>query len=280
MTVPAAAFLGLEQAGDGWALPVTAGIATRGHFLFGGCGLGAAIVALEEVTARPVVWSTAQYLSYATVGSVVDITVTVAETGRRTSQARATGRVADREIFTVNAALGVRDRGLDATWSTPPDVPTPAESQRGGLFQDHEGTIIGRLEFRLAAGRQVGALGEGAAVDRSDGRCALWVSMEGLAVSGAGLAIIGDYVPFGIGRALGLRAGGNSLDNTLRVLQLAPTDWVLLDIEVQAIANGFGHGQVHLWSEDRTLLGIASQSVLVRRHRPNRAGGSTARSGR
>ena len=38
----------------------------------------------------------------------------------------------------------------------------------------------------------------------------------------ATLAIIGDYVPFGIGQALGQRAGGNSLDNTLRVAQPRP----------------------------------------------------------
>jgi hypothetical protein len=49
-------------------------------------------------------------------------------------------------------------------------------------------------------------------------------------LSGASLAILGDYVPFGIGQALGLMGGGNSLDNTLRVYRLAPTEWVLLDI--------------------------------------------------
>ena len=57
----------------------------------------------------------------------------------------------------------------------------------------------------------------------------------------ATLAILGDYVPFGIGQALGAMAGGNSLDNTLRVGRLVPTEWVLLDIRVDLIAHGFGH---------------------------------------
>jgi acyl-CoA thioesterase len=83
-------------------------------------------------------------------------------------------------------------------------------------------------------------------------------------MSAAGLAIIGDFVPFGISQSLGQRAGGNSLDNTLRVAHRAPTDWVLADIRVHAIADGFGHGLVHLWGEDGALLGTASQSTIVR----------------
>jgi acyl-CoA thioesterase len=83
--------------------------------------------------------------------------------------------------------------------------------------------------------------------------------------SGASLAILGDYVPFGISQALGLAGGGNSsLDNTLRVYRLVPTEWVLLDIRIDAVARGFGHGVVHIWAEDGTLLATASQSTIVR----------------
>ena len=78
--------------------------------------------------------------------------------------------------------------------------------------------------------------------------------------------MIGDFVPYGIGQALGVRAGGNSLDNTLRVAHRVPTEWVLADVRVHAIADGFGHGLVHLWTEDGTLLGTASQSAIVRSH--------------
>jgi acyl-CoA thioesterase len=39
---------------------------------------------------------------------------------------------------------------------------------------------------------------------------------------------------------------------------------VLLDIRVDLIAHGFGHGVVHLWAEDGTLLATASQSTIVR----------------
>ena len=95
----------------------------------------------------------------------------------------------------------------------------------------------------------------------------MWARMPGvLEVSGAALAILGDYVPMGIGQSLGRHAGGNSLDNTLRIVRIVPAEWVLLDIQVHAIGNGFGHGLVHLWAEDGTLLATASQSTIVRFH--------------
>ncbi len=96
-----------------WYLPVTPGICTGHRFLFGGCALGAAISALEGSTGRPVVWATAQYLSYARPPSVVDIDITIASEGRQTTQARAVASVGNIEILTVNAALGERSFDRD-----------------------------------------------------------------------------------------------------------------------------------------------------------------------
>ena len=246
-----------------WVLPVTPGISTRSNFLWGGCGLGAAIAAMEGTCERPVIWATAQYLSYASPPSILDMDVTVAVAGRRTTQARAVGQVGDREILTVNAALGSRPLEAAGTWTTMPSVPPPSECERR-LVTD-EDSMMNRLEFRLADARSFeDVVGHPAA----EGRSSMWARMpEVLEISAAALAILGDYVPFGIGQALGARAGGNSLDNTLRIVRIVPTDWVLLDIQVHAVANGFGHGLVHLWAEDGTLLATASQSTIVRFHR-------------
>ena len=48
------------------------------------------------------------------------------------------------------------------------------------------------------------------------------------------------------------------------MVRVHPTEWVLADIRVHAVADGFGHGLVHLWAEDGTLLATASQSTIVR----------------
>lgn len=265
-------FLGLEPSHNPyrWHLPVTPGLSTGGGFLFGGCGLGAAIAALEGTTERPLVWATAQYLSYAQPPAVVDIDVHVAVSGRQSSQARAVGHVADREIFTVNAALGSRPLDIDATYVTPLDVPAPEDCDPRPLRIPGEESIMSRLELRLARARAWGDLVGNPA---EGGRSALWARIPDLLEpSAATLAILGDYVPFGIGQALGAFAGGNSLDNTLRIRRIVPTEWILLDIQVDGIANGFGHGTVHLYAEDGTLMASASQSTIVRFWEPERPG--------
>jgi acyl-CoA thioesterase-2 len=263
--VDARTFLGLQSTHNRyrWFLPVTAGVCTPGGFLFGGCGLAAAIVALEGTTGRPLVWATAQYLSYARPPDVLDLDVIVAVAGHQITQARVVGHVADREVLTVNAALGRRDMQSDGTWALMPEVPPPYECNAQELRMTTEGdTLPDRLDVRLALGQTMADLPNSG---MPDGRSALWAKMPSvLEMSSAALAILGDYVPYGIGQALGLLAGGNSLDNTLRVGRMVRTDWVLLDVRIHQVACGFGYGEVHLWSEDGALLATASQSTIVR----------------
>lgn len=257
-------FLGLTATHNPyrWTMPVTPGLSTGGGFLFGGCGLGSAIAAMEATTGRPLVWATAQYLSYAQPGSVLDVDVTVAVAGRQSTQARAVGHVADREIFTVNAALGSRDLPVSRSWAEPLDVPPPAECEPRPLRIPGEESIMSRIDVRLARANPWETMRDNPA---PAGRSALWCRIpEVLEPSAGALAILGDYVPFGIGQALGEFAGGNSLDNTLRVVRIVPTEWVLLDIRVDGIDHGFGHGTVHLFAEDGTLMATASQSTIVR----------------
>jgi acyl-CoA thioesterase len=249
-----------------WVLPITPGISTGGGFLFGGCGLGAAIAALEGSSGRPVIWATAQYLSYASPPSIMDVDVTIAVDGNQVTQARAVGHVGDREIVTVNAALGTRPLDDEGTWVEMPAAPSPEECPSREMRHAGIESIMNRLDVRLAHARGLDDV-EGNPI--ADGRSVLWARVPDLLdlSSGAALAILGDYVPFGIGQALGRRAGGNSLDNTLRIAHLVPTEWVLLDIKVHAVANGFGHGEVHLFAQDGTLLATASQSTIVRYHK-------------
>jgi acyl-CoA thioesterase II len=257
-------FFGLERAGraNRWRMEVHEGLVSGTGALFGGCGLGAAIECMEQDTGRPCVWATAQYLSYARPPSVVELDVLEVVRGHQISQARVIAHVGDEEILTVVAALGTRPNSpFDGAWSTRPDVPLPDACPPRIRMPHQHGTIGERMDMKIASGRNPDQL-DGVP---GSGNSALWVRMpEVLDMSAAALAIIGDYVPFGIGQALGRRAGGNSLDNTLRVAKRVATDWVLADIRVHAVHDGFGHGLVHLWAEDGTLLGTASQSTIVR----------------
>jgi len=260
-------FLGLDATDDParWRLPVVPGLATGGDFLFGGCGLAASIAALEAVTGRRTVWATGQYLSYARTGEVLDLDVVEAVSGHQITQARVVGRVGEREIFTVNAAVGLREFPHTGQWAEMPDVPSAEDCAQREMRFPGKASIIDRLEQRVAVGRPLADfVGPELEPTLGTGRSALWARTPGLEVGPASLAILGDYVPYGIREALGIQGGGNSLDNTLRINRIVPTDWILLDIRVHGVWGGFGHGLVHLWAEDGTLLGTASQSTIVR----------------
>ena len=257
-------FLGLRQSHNPyrWSMEVVPGLCTTGSFLFGGCGLGAALSALEGTSGRSTVWATAQYLSYAKPGEVVDIDVTLAVEGHQMTQARAVCHVGNREILTVNAALGHRPLEHRGQWERMPNVPPPAECGERPFRMPVDGTINDHLDQRVAKGRALDDL-DGT---QGDGQTLMWARLPGVieGVDAAALAVLGDFVPMGVGQALGVRGGGNSLDNTLRVVNLVPTEWVLLDIRVHAVERGFGHGLVHMFAEDGTLLATASQSCIVR----------------
>lgn len=249
-----------------WFLPLTDAVCVGpvgNSFMYGGIGLASAIAAMERTCDRPVVWATAQYLSYARPGSVVDLDVWVPVAGKYNSQARVIGHVGDQEIFTVNAALGQRPNPVSHQWVTAPDMPPPQDCERSMLWDDQGINLNSRLDVRMAKGRY----GEGPRTGSlsADGRLVMWIrTVEDFPVDSSILAVFADYVPSGVGAALGRNGGGNSLDNTLRIVRIVPTRWVLADIMIQGIHGGFAHGDMKLFAEDGTLMAMASQSVIAR----------------
>src|SRR3954469_24288455 len=108
-------FFGLEPTADRtrWTMEVVRGVTSGTGALFGGCGLGACIEAMEEVTGRPCVWATAQYLSFARPPSTLRLDGPGVVRGHQISQVRVLARVGDAEILTVLGALGRRSLPLE-----------------------------------------------------------------------------------------------------------------------------------------------------------------------
>ena len=239
---------------------------TPADTLQGGAGLGAALAAMQAATGRPVIWATAQYLSFAIGMDPINIAVTIEVAGRNTTQARCVLSRERDEILTAHAALGARDFELEGVWVTPPEVPAPDECPPYRFFARGRGHLGDRAEFRLALGRQLDDIERDGG--RGDGSFALWVrcwdGVQPATVSD--LAFVGDFMPLGFADATGHPYAGNSLDNTIRVGNLVDTEWILLSTHVQQVANGFGYGRAELWSDDRTLLGEVSQSAILRKH--------------
>lgn len=264
------AFLGLRATHNPhrWVLPVTPPICTPADFLFGGSGLAAAAEALESTTGRPLIWATAQYLAFARPPEILDLDVRIAVSGRSVTQARAVGHVGDKEILTVNAALGSRRFDVEGQWARRPQAPPAEDCPPMPRWWGDVESIHSRLEIRVAAGEP--AVRDG--TPSADGRSLLWARfLEPIPDGSAALALVADFMPSGIGRALGRHGGGNSLDNTIRILDVARTEWILGDIRVHGVRRGFAHGLMHLWSQDGRLLATGSQSAIVRIHDPEPA---------
>jgi len=248
-----------------WYLPVDPSICVGppgNVFMFGGVGMASAVAALERTTGRPLIWATAQYLGFARPGTVVDIDVWTPVEGKYNTQANTKGHVDDKEIISVSAALGSRPSDISGQWSEAPAVPRPEDCEPSNHWRAATEGLHSRMEVRIAKGRSgPDRIGN----PEPDGRTLLWARpREAFAIDASMLAVMADFVPQGVGNALGKNAGGNSLDNTLRIRRIVPTDWVLCDIRISGVHGGFGHGSMHLYAQDGELMATASQSLIVR----------------
>ncbi len=257
----AGVFLGLERRDERtWSLRVTERVMTPGRFLFGGCALAAGVLALEGASGRPTVWASAQYLTYATEAAEVLVTTDLAVVGGHVTQARATATVDDVAVVTVNAALGTGSLTAPP-WTDRPTVPAPLDCPRRDLPSWYQNSIFEHVETRVALGRRFSE------IDGTPGSptTAIWARIPGhLEPSAATVAILGDFVSGGATDPLGRRTRGRSLDNTIRIATLEPTEWVLCEIHMHALVGGFGQGTAFLWSESGTLLATASQSIAAK----------------
>lgn len=75
---------------------------------------------------------------------------------------------------------------------------------------------------------------------------------------------VADMGPLVVCAALGVAPGGTSLDNTIRVVDPNPTEWVLIETEADGFHRSVGHSTARLWSEDGRLLGLGQQSAILR----------------
>ncbi len=253
-----------------WVLPITSNLCVGPEgkeFMFGGVGLASAVMAMEKTCERPVVWATAQYLSYARLPAVVDLDVIVPVHGNYNSQARVISHVGDTEVLTVNAALGKRPHEVSAFWAEmPKNLPPPEECTPRPRHSRHKnGGLHDQMDVRVVKGRY--GIGRPDGEYSEDGHVLLWAQFRhGVPIDSAALCVIADFVPSAVSNAIGREAGGNSLDNTIRFRRIVATDWVLCDIQIHGIHGGFVHGRMHLFSQDGELMASASQSFILRYH--------------
>lgn len=245
--------LGLRRTGPTDAtFELTPGLARMDGRLYGGTALAAAVAVTEMATDRPVVWSTVQFVSNEVqVGQHIDVTVEVLASGHRTSQVRTTARHRDQLVFAAmgSNALPKAD-AVTGVFPVMPAVPPPEE--------------CGPMVLNLPTGpvETRGRNPDMRIVRRVPGEreMLMWSRVVGRPATAAVQGYVADYVPMAVVNAAGRIGAGISLDNTLRTVASADTEWVLVQLIAHAAAGGFGTGEALLWSEDGTFLGVASQT--------------------
>jgi acyl-CoA thioesterase II len=255
-------FLGIKlpEGGGPAIMPVTEALCTPFGFLYGGSGIAACAVAAEAATGRPLVWITTQYVRNAKPGDVVELAVDVVVHARATSQTHVHGTVDGRTVLHATTAHTDRPDSGAQWWGTMPVVSPPEAGTPFVLPWEHatgSGSFVERMERYL-----VPEMSELVA----EGRAAMWVRVPGWPIgSPASQGFIADIIPMAIGMAIGQGPGGTSLDNTVRIVLAEPTDdWILLDVESEGLHRSVGCGRVRLWRRDGTLIGVGTQSAIIR----------------
>ena len=262
MKISSAKFLELTHPVDTlrWRLPVVEKTTGGRGSLFGGVGLAAGIVALEQASNKPIIWATGQYLSLTQQPVMLDLEVILPAVGRSVTQGRVVGHLEEQEVITILGACGSRPKLHEGMWEGMPDAPKPESCEASNREHESE-SLHQHVEIRMARG-MFGFSGQGQPT--KDGQSLFWVRMPEVKHDAGALAIMADYMPSCIGNALGEVIGCTSLDNTIRFANLVESEWVLCDNRVEFIGNGFAYGTVHMWSDTGTLMATASQSMIVR----------------
>ena len=144
-------------------------------------------------------------------------------------------------------------------------MPGPEDCAEVHHWRGEQDDLHSHIDLRVAKGRYGFSDPGGDEGVSEDGRLILWMRpKDGAPIDSGMLAIFADHVPAGIGNALGMNAGGNSLDNTIRFRRIVPTEWVLCEIQIHSVHAGFGHGAMRLYAQNGELMATASQSLIVR----------------
>jgi acyl-CoA thioesterase II len=257
-------YLGLQPTSNPreWAMTWSGRVLTGAGALHGGAGLALAVEAAQASVGRPVVTATAQYLGFVEPPSPVRIKVNIEVSGHQLTQAQSTVVAGDREILRASVTLGARTFPASNRRRLMPEVPPPERWPELAPLLTRTGSLSDVCEFRLAFGRPRQAW-DGTP---GSGCSASWCRLPGgvRQLSAGDVALFSDFPLQPLSDAIGKATTGTSLDNGIRIVEMAPSEWVLSEASVEAVAGGLGHVVTRLWTQDGTLLAVAAQTLALR----------------
>ncbi len=276
MTQSDSDFLGLTQGDEPghFQFKVENHLARLDYKLYGGTAIAASIAASEELTDRPALWMTTQYVATAPADAKVMLHAEVLAPGKRTNQVRVTGTDEDGAVmFASLGATGIaHPDGLTGQFDHMPFVVPLGEAEPwDSLFTGLKKFAAPNLvlpPFPEDVGfNTVMDIRHAAMLDQrktTPGRVCLWMRRkDGVPITAAVAAFMADMVPLGIAHALELIAAGTSLDNSIRIGAFEPTEWILIDLRPHLTVGGYAYGMAHIWNPEGKLLATASQTASM-----------------
>jgi hypothetical protein len=134
------------------------------------------------------------------------------------------------------------------------------------MVRDDMASMFDKMSMVVSKGRTRDEITE----VRGDGNSIFYVRIADgpRLINASDIAAVGDTMPMAYGDAFGATVNGNSIDNTVRYGGRCVTEWVMMDCHVFDLQRGFAHGLAHMWGDDGTYLGTASQSTIMRHIAP------------
>jgi acyl-CoA thioesterase len=230
--------------------------------IYGGTAIAASMMAMEAASQRDVQWVTTQFVAPAPNGHVIEMHTEVLASGKRTAQLRVTATIDGEVMYASLGSTGIpRGNGLSGQFETMPVVTPPEDSapRMHGPPRAEAPTEPGwqrECEYLVP---------EILSTERGGtGTMAMWTRFRsGRPMSPAQIAFAADMVPVAIARGAGKMGAGTSLDNSMRFIGGADTEWALLELQGNMAAGGYGHGIVRVWSRSGTLLAVGSQTASM-----------------
>ncbi len=240
---------------------------TTDPFLYGGSGFAACVAAMEQFTGLPTIFASAQFTGKGRSGDVISVSPEYISGGNSIKQCRLRAEIGDAPFATLLGATGARDddtthRGVEA-----PHVLQPHQCEERSVARQISSNLNALFEFRLAGGQLpdrrdwTGTVGQDTA---------FWIrKRSGKPLSRLDLPVIADLAAMALPSALGKPASGNSLDNNIRFVREADCEWVLSCTQVASVQHGLTHIGTNIFSQDGSILAVASQSMILRVRPPS-----------
>lgn len=235
--------------------------------LYGGVGLAVAIESLEAECERPVVMATTQFIGQSHPDQTLKITNEIGKSGNNFTQASSRCTVDDNLILATQASLGLPRGEMNHQWNNVlADVPKPGDCDVTLAGLHAENSILSRFEVRPIDGpRPFMQMERSGQILAGNPRSRFWARIpECSEINAASLSVLADIAPSVTTSHMGAFVGGSSLDNTIRMVQLVPSDWILCEVELHSLVQGIGHTTQRMWSQSGELLAVATQSFIAK----------------